>query len=142
MSVSGRLESVPGAPGRAEERSAPPETSGTPFAQRPVRSRALGGRRGYILRRLLAVGDLSALGLAYLAMLIIRTETERGPFLTVDLQEFLIVLPVWLFLASLFKLYHIGDRSLDHSIAGEVGAIFTVSTFWSWAYLLLRLATE
>ena len=140
--MSGRLESVPVAPGRAEERSAPQETSGKPFAQRHVRSRALGGRRGYILRRLLAVGDLSALGLAYLAMLIIRAESERGTFIAVDWQEFLIVLPLWLFLASLFKLYHIGDRSLDHSIAGEVGAIFTVATIWSWAYLLLRVATE
>jgi exopolysaccharide biosynthesis polyprenyl glycosylphosphotransferase len=112
-----------------------------PFKDRHKRSRALGGRRGFVLRRLLAAGDLSALGMAYLAMLIIRAETGRAGFVAVDWKDFLVVLPLWLFLASVFKLYHVGDRSLDHSVANEVGAVITVATLWSWAYLLVRVAT-
>jgi exopolysaccharide biosynthesis polyprenyl glycosylphosphotransferase len=79
--------------------------------------------------------------MAYLAMLIIRAETGRAGFVAVDWKDFLVVLPLWLFLASVFKLYHVGDRSLDHSVANEVGAVITVATLWSWAYLLVRVAT-
>jgi exopolysaccharide biosynthesis polyprenyl glycosylphosphotransferase len=140
--VTGPLESIPITPGQLRQPSLGKEDR-KPFAERRLRSRALGGRRGYVLRRLLALGDLSALGIAYLAMLVIRTETGRSVALTaVDWIEFLAVLPLWLFLASVFKLYHVGDRSLDHSVAGEVGAVFTVATIWSWAYLLVRVATE
>ena len=112
------------------------------LAQRHTRSRALGGRRGYVLRRLLALSDLIAIVIAYVLMLGIYALAGRGPFAPLDWEQFVVLLPLWTFLATLFKLYHVGDRTIDYSTADEVGPVFTVATIWGWAFLLARAGTN
>jgi exopolysaccharide biosynthesis polyprenyl glycosylphosphotransferase len=98
------------------------------------------GRRGYVLRRLLALTDVLALVAAFVVMGVAREIAGRPPTPSLDTELFVLLLPLWIFLGTLLKLYHVGDRSLDYSIADQMGPIFLVATVWSWAWLLARTA--
>ena len=96
------------------------------------------GRRGYVLRRLLAISDILALASAFLAMVAVLKITGRPPIDSSDLWLFVVLLPLWPLLATLLKLYHIGDRSLDYSVADQIGPVILVATVWNWTWLLAR----
>jgi exopolysaccharide biosynthesis polyprenyl glycosylphosphotransferase len=98
------------------------------------------GRRGYILRRLLAVSDLLALLTSWAAILGLSTLIGRHSTMLSELGLFVLIMPSWLLVASSFSLYHLSDRRLDHTIADEIGPIVLAITVWSWAFLLLRAA--
>ena len=104
-------------------------------------SKRFGGRRGYIVRRLLAVSDVVALIAAFSVMVAIRAILGRGPLIPYELELFALMLPIWIALATVFKTYHVGERSLDYSFSDEIGPVFLVATVWNWALLIAAAAT-
>jgi exopolysaccharide biosynthesis polyprenyl glycosylphosphotransferase len=101
-----------------------------------------GGRRGFVLRRLLAASDLVALLGAYGAMLAIISLLGRDPLGANDFWLVVTLLPLWLALGTPLRLYHVGERGLDYSVADEVGPVFMVATVWGWALLMARAAID
>jgi exopolysaccharide biosynthesis polyprenyl glycosylphosphotransferase len=99
-----------------------------------------GDARGYVLRRLLAVSDLIALvlgwGIAQAGMSILAGRHVMPD----DQLLFILLLPLWTYISSLLRLYHLPDRRLDHSLADEIGPVALAATVWSWAFLLTRAA--
>ena len=100
-----------------------------------------GGRRGYVLRRLLAVSDAIALIAAFLVVIATRTAIGREPTVPYEPELFALMVPVWIALATVFKTYHVGERSLDYSFSDEVGPVFLVATVWNWALLIAVAGT-
>jgi exopolysaccharide biosynthesis polyprenyl glycosylphosphotransferase len=98
------------------------------------------GRRPYVLRRLLALSDVLAVLAAFAVVVAARKLDGRPPTPTLDLELFVLLLPLWIGVGNLLRLYHVGDRSLDYSIADQIGPIFLVATVWTWAWLLARTA--
>ena len=116
---------------------APAETVDAP----PDSERHWGDRRGYILRRLLAGADLLALVCAGAithgtVTLVGRTSKPA------DVLLFLLLLPLWTYIASLLRLYHLAERSFDSSWVDEIAPIVLAATAWSWILLLARAAFE
>jgi exopolysaccharide biosynthesis polyprenyl glycosylphosphotransferase len=104
--------------------------------------RLRGDNRGFILRRLLAVGDVVGL-LASLALVqAVLLPLFGRAFSVTDQVIFVLMLPLWVFAGSLFGLYHLPDRRLDHSIAEEFGPVALTATVWSWGFILTRAAVE
>ena len=110
--------------------------------RRKATSSAVGGwdRRGYVLRRLLLLSDMAALGTAYAAMIGVNAAAGRPAFAADDFAVFIVLLPVWVLLASLLGLYHLSERRIDRSFADELGPAFLVMTLWSWFWLVGRTA--
>ena len=104
--------------------------------------RALAGdNRGFVLRRWLAVSDLAALILAWIASLALATTFDRTPTV-IDSVVFVALLPAWMAIANALGLYHLPDRRLGHSLADEIGPIILALTLWSWAFLLGRAVVD
>ena len=90
--------------------------------------RALAGdNRGFVLRRWLAVSDLAALILAWIASLAFATTFDRTPTV-IDSVVFVALLPAWMAIANALGLYHLPDRRLGHSLADEIGPIILALT--------------
>ena len=93
-------------------------------------------RRGYLLRRLLFGSDVLALLGAYGVLTVAESATGRTGSV-VNLLEFLALVPLWLWLASLAGLYHLSERRVDQSFVDEVGPVAMVTTMWSWCSLII-----
>ena len=59
-----------------------------------------------------------------------------------DALVFLLLLPLWTYIASLLRLYHLQDRLFDVSSVDEIGPIALAATTWSWFFLLSRAVLE
>ncbi len=107
----------------------------------PDSRRHWGDRRGYILRRLLAGADLLALvcagAITYATVALVGRATKSA-----DVLLFLLLLPLWTYIASLLRLYHLAERSFDSSWVDEIAPIVLAATAWSWILLLARAAFE
>lgn len=118
------------------------EKSGTGIEASPRREglSLRGGRRAAgKVRRLLVVGDLSALVLAvvllgFVILPLIDREIRLDPFGLV----FVAMLPVWVLIAFWFGLYHDFERRLDRSVVYEVGKVAVAAALWNWLFILLR----
>jgi exopolysaccharide biosynthesis polyprenyl glycosylphosphotransferase len=98
-----------------------------------------GDNRGFVLRRWLAVSDLTALIVAWIFVVVVAPlGTPRLP----DTIVVLALLPAWTAIANAIGLYHLPDRRLGHSLADEIGPIIFALTLWSWAVLLVRGAWD
>jgi exopolysaccharide biosynthesis polyprenyl glycosylphosphotransferase len=99
-------------------------------------------RRGYVLRRLLVVSDVAALGAAYAVVTGVNAAAgpNRPVFDGADFLLFVLLVPLWLLLANLLGLYHLSERRIDLSFADEIGPSFLVMTLWSWFWLVGRAA--
>lgn len=105
-------------------------------------SRLRGDNRGFVLRRLLAISDLVGLIAAWALVQAVLLPVFGRPFALSDQLIFVLMLPLWAYLGSLFGLYHLSDRCLDHSIAEEFGPVALTATVWSWGFILVRAAFE
>jgi exopolysaccharide biosynthesis polyprenyl glycosylphosphotransferase len=104
------------------------------------RSFVSAGRRGFILRRLLAISDCLALVASWAIVVGLSAALGRNPTLLSELGLFALMLPLWVLVASTSNLYHLSDRRLDHTTADEIGPIAMAVTVWSWVFLLTRAA--
>jgi lipopolysaccharide/colanic/teichoic acid biosynthesis glycosyltransferase len=59
-----------------------------------------------------------------------------------DLLLFFLLLPLWICIASLLRLYHLAERFFDASWVDEIAPIVLAATTWNWILLLGRAAFE
>ncbi|HUT79350.1 MAG TPA: hypothetical protein VM285_16745 [Polyangia bacterium] len=96
-------------------------------------------RRGFVLRRLTAVGDLLALVLTGLIVFAILTALDR-PIRSLDVALFICFIPLLPAIGVLMHLYHpqsVG-RGLSITVSDEFAAVFRVATMWGWFLLMAR----
>lgn len=93
-----------------------------------------GGRRGWLIRRLLVTADLCGLALAFVitdAVLGLGARFgEISPAL--ELLVFLATLPVWIITAKLYGLYDRDEERTDHSTIDELAGVFHVVSLGVW----------
>jgi exopolysaccharide biosynthesis polyprenyl glycosylphosphotransferase len=102
--------------------------------------------RDYLLRRLLLLGDLAALGASFLTVLLIAPVREQT---LADGVWFLLTLPAWALILRAYGLYERSVRRIAHTVLDDAAAVFhsvLVGTLLLWAlYRLLpapRLVLE
>jgi len=104
---------------------------------RPADTSRRRDERGYFLRRLLAVGDVVSLSLAFsLVELIGGVTGSEGTPIQTDLLLLAVGVPIWLLLSYAYGLYHVDSKRADYGVAEEIGPIVQMATLWSWAVLL------
>ena len=97
------------------------------------------GRRGWLVRRALALADIVGLVLAFTIATLLFP--GRGP---VDNEVghvaegvfFLITLPAWVLVANLYGLYRNDEERTDHSSADDLVGVFHLVTVGSWFVFL------
>jgi len=92
-----------------------------------------GHRRGWLVRRALALADVVGLSLAFLvaAAFFGNSEVSRlGP--DAELGLFLLTLPAWVVIAKLYGLYDGDEERADHSTIDEVVRVFHLVTVGAW----------
>ena len=106
--------------------------------------RGLGAdRRGYHMRRVLAVSDAAAL-LAVLALLsgvdgLVGLAVSGAPvMLAVPLVTVPTAVLSWTVLATVAGMYHIDERRIEHTVATEVGRVMQLSGGWAWGLFILQ----
>lgn len=83
-------------------------------------------RRGWLVRRLLLVGDLLGLSLAFLLAAVL-SEAEAATVLA-HFAIFVVSLPAWAVAAKLFGLYDEDEARADHSTLDDLGRVFLLVT--------------
>jgi exopolysaccharide biosynthesis polyprenyl glycosylphosphotransferase len=96
-------------------------------------------RRGWLVRRALAVSDALGLTLAFaFAELVFGGGGTRGPLNTsTETFVFLATLPVWLVGAKLFGLYDHDQQRTDHTTSDEIVGVVNMVTLGTWLFLAL-----
>jgi exopolysaccharide biosynthesis polyprenyl glycosylphosphotransferase len=97
-------------------------------------------RRGWLIRRMLAVADVVGLiGAFALTEAIFGYRESTGPGAYVagpeELVIFLATLPVWIVLAKLYGLYHRDEEHAHHSTSDEFIGVFHLVTVGAWLLL-------
>ena len=96
-------------------------------------------RRGFMVRRLSAIGDLGALVAVGVLGAFILGIAGR-PLSTLDITLYIAFIPLWPLIGISMRAYHphsVG-RGLSVTVTDEFAIIFRVSTIWSWFLVLAR----
>jgi exopolysaccharide biosynthesis polyprenyl glycosylphosphotransferase len=99
-------------------------------------------RRGWLVRRALLIADvLGALTAFLLSELLFRPTWpfRLGPL--ADVGIFLLVLPLWIVAAKLYRLYDRDEERTDHSTADELISVFHLVTVGSWLFYVFAHVT-
>ncbi|MFL5885384.1 MAG: sugar transferase [Thermoleophilaceae bacterium] len=108
------------------------------FARPEPLRRARFDRRGHHLRRRLLAADLLALFGAYVLATVWSPPVSVHVGHVVPRPGLLVAaLPVWMLLAYVHGLYHVGSRRADHGVADELWPVIQMTTVWSWGVLLV-----
>jgi exopolysaccharide biosynthesis polyprenyl glycosylphosphotransferase len=97
------------------------------------------GRRGWLVRRALALADIIGLSLAFgLSMLLFpgRGEVDNTVGALGEGGFFLLTLPAWIVVANLYGLYRNDEERTDHSSADDLVGVFHLVTVGSWFIFL------
>ena len=92
-------------------------------------------RRGWLVRRMLLLADLTGLLLAFVAAQLVFA--DEGPWSdrvtpTTELLLFSLTLPVWIVVAKLYGLYDHDEERTDHSTADDLVGVFHLVTVGAW----------
>jgi exopolysaccharide biosynthesis polyprenyl glycosylphosphotransferase len=100
-------------------------------------------RRGRMLRRALALGDVVGLTLAFLIAAVAFAENKPTDLVPtrIEVLFFVCTLPLWLLLAKLLGLYERDDERTDHSTADEIAAVVQLVTLGTWLLFIATWAT-
>jgi exopolysaccharide biosynthesis polyprenyl glycosylphosphotransferase len=94
-------------------------------------------RRGWLVRRMLLLADLTGL---VLAMLITEfVVTLRGPApdsVDSEIAVFLVALPLWIVVAKIYGLYDRDEEVMDHSGIDEFTGVFHMIIVCTWFFWL------
>jgi exopolysaccharide biosynthesis polyprenyl glycosylphosphotransferase len=95
-------------------------------------------RRGWIVRRTLAVADIIGLTLAFAVSLALFAGAGDRNVVSepVEMGVFLLTLPVWIILARLYGLYDSDEERTDHSTADDLMGVFHLVTVGSWVFFI------
>jgi exopolysaccharide biosynthesis polyprenyl glycosylphosphotransferase len=93
-----------------------------------------GGRRGWLIRRLLVAADLCGLAAAFLITDAVLGLGARFGEISSVLEPlvFLATLPVWIITAKLYGLYDRDEERTDHSTIDELAGVFHVVSLGVW----------
>jgi exopolysaccharide biosynthesis polyprenyl glycosylphosphotransferase len=102
------------------------------------RSRGFAPRRGWLIRRALALADVIGLTLAFAVSLTLFGAGGPKDDVSTSLEVplFLITLPVWVLVANLYGLYSSDEERADHSTADDLVGVFHLVTLGSWTLFL------
>lgn len=110
--------------------------------ERLRRSRGRRGR-GWLIRRALALADVSGLTVAF--VLTLPLAATAGTDRVGDLYEllfFALSLPVFIVVAKLYGLYSDDEERTDHSTADDLVGVFHLVTVGSWLLFLVATFTD
>lgn len=101
-------------------------------------------RRATVVRRALAVADLTALTIAFFASVLIFSHGTQvdSPRLGLWALIFLLSLPLWLVFAKTLDLYARDDSRADHSTADETLGVVNLVTLGTWVIFVTGWATN
>ena len=106
--------------------------------------RAMTRRRGWLVRRLLAASDLTALlgafALVQFAFGVEQPEPGRASLLT-EVALFLATLPAWVLLLRAYGLYEHDEERTNHSTADDLVGVFHAVTLGAWTFFALTWLT-
>ncbi len=100
--------------------------------------RAIGGRRGWLVRRMLLAADLVALTAAFAVVetLFRNSQLMGGVGIGAETIVFLFLLPVWVLVAKLYGLYDRDEESARYSTADEIVGVFHLVTVGVWLFFV------
>ena len=95
--------------------------------------------RGWLMRRLLVVADVTGLMLAFLLALAVGPATPVADRVDVwwEIALFAASLPLWVFLARAHSLYDRDEERSDHSTVDDIFGVFQVVTIGTWSFLAI-----
>jgi exopolysaccharide biosynthesis polyprenyl glycosylphosphotransferase len=91
-----------------------------------------GGRRGWLMRRMLLAADLAALVTSFIIVGLVLP--NRGDALRTESLLFLLSLPAWIILAKLYALYALDEEQADHSTGDELLGVFHLVTVGAFLF--------
>lgn len=98
-----------------------------------------GGRRGWLMRRLLLVADVVGLVTAYVIAVGLAAPAASadrvGPGWEIVL--FVATIPFWVLLARVYGLYDRDEERTDHSTVDDVVGVVQLVTLGTWSFLVL-----
>jgi exopolysaccharide biosynthesis polyprenyl glycosylphosphotransferase len=94
-------------------------------------------RRGWLVRRMLALADVVGLTTAFaLAEVLVNEAGRNGTWNgTSELLLFLVMLPLWIGFADLHGLYKRDEERTDHSTADDLVGVMQLVTLGTWLFL-------
>lgn len=100
-------------------------------------------RRGWLVRRMLLLADLIALGLAFfLTEVMVQPQVTEGHFdPTAEYLVFLVTLPGWILIAKLHGLYDHDEERTGHDTVDDLPQIFHVVTVGVFLFFITAWAT-
>ena len=95
--------------------------------------------RGWLMRRLLVVADVTGLMSAFLLALAVGPATPIADRVNVswEIALFVASLPLWVFLARAHSLYDRDEERSDHSTVDDIFGVFQVVTIGTWSFLAI-----
>ncbi|CAN5594211.1 hypothetical protein BH10ACT11_BH10ACT11_15510 [soil metagenome] len=126
---------------------APAPTLEVPEAPLSASQRRRANRRGYRMRRVLAVSDaimlLASVAVLELIELTLGGEATFGfpvvlitPLITVPAAAVL-----WFVIGNLTGSYHIDERRIEHTASNDLGGLVLLSSGWAWGIFLIQALT-
>ena len=101
-------------------------------------------RRGWYMRRALALADVTGLSVAFVASTLFFADSSQLADHVGALAEFavfLATLPLWFLLAKALGLYDRDDARADHSTADERFGVINLVTLGTWTVLVAGWTT-
>lgn len=101
-------------------------------------------RRGWIVRRTLAVADIVGLTVAFAISLVVFAGSGASNVVSdpVEMGVFLLTLPIWIVVARLYGLYDSDEERTDHSTADDLMGVFHLVTVGSWVFFIGAVLTD
>jgi exopolysaccharide biosynthesis polyprenyl glycosylphosphotransferase len=94
-------------------------------------------RRGWLVRRMLLVGDAVGLAAAFLlTFLLIRDSSSAEVSVQTLLGLFAVVLPLWVVLAKVYGLYDRDEERTEHTTADDLVGVLHLVTVGTWLTLV------
>lgn len=94
-------------------------------------------RRGWLVRRALAAGDIVGLSAAFFSAQLVFGDRNPNSIVSAEaeLAVFLATLPVWVVIAKVYGLYDNDEERTDHSTIDEAVSVFHLVTVGAWLLL-------
>src|SRR3954451_23579730 len=102
-------------------------------------------RRGWLVRRTLALADLTGLIGAFLVAELVaapgpQTADRLNP--QTEFELFALTLPLWIVAAKVYGLYDLDEKHADHSTADEFGRVFHLISIGTWLFFAFAWFTD
>jgi exopolysaccharide biosynthesis polyprenyl glycosylphosphotransferase len=101
-------------------------------------------RRGWLVRRALAMADVFGLVTGFAITTILFAGDGAGPNVVGEWLEVLVFagsLPIWLVAANAYGLYNSDEERTDHSTADDLVGVFHLVTVGSWLLFIATMST-